>query len=189
MIFFLPAAGYRNDTNLNNVGSNGNYWSSSLNTDNPNNAYNLNFNSGNVNRNNNNRYNGQSVRPVSELTNKSVPLPFGISSSSLLLDLYAAYLDARRHKRRKRYQLVFEHHLEEELINLRDEIIERRYVPGPASYGMTDTMGRMHSDAQFAGSSSVPAHVEMMGFLGMGNNPMVGATVAVAVSVAQALSK
>lgn len=58
---------------------------------------------------------------------------------------------------------------------------------GPASYGMTDTMGRMHSDAQFAGSSSVPAHVEMMGFLGMGNNPMVGATVAVAVATAQAL--
>ena len=54
---------------------------------------------------------------------------------------------------------------------------------GPASYGMTDTMGRMHSDAQFAGSSSVPAYVEMMGFLGMGNNPMVGATVAVAVAV------
>ena len=58
---------------------------------------------------------------------------------------------------------------------------------GPASYGMTDTMGRMHSDAQFAGSSSVPAHVEMMGFLGMGNNPMVGATVAVAVSVEEAM--
>jgi hypothetical protein len=57
---------------------------------------------------------------------------------------------------------------------------------GPASYGMTDTMGRMHSDAQFAGSSSVPAHVEMMGFLGMGNNPMVGASVAVAVAVEQA---
>ena len=56
---------------------------------------------------------------------------------------------------------------------------------GPASYGMTDTMGWMHSDAQFAGSSSVPAHVEMMGFLGMGNNPMVGATVAVAVAVAE----
>ncbi len=54
---------------------------------------------------------------------------------------------------------------------------------GPASYGMTDTMGRMHSDAQFAGSSSVPAHVEMMGFLGMGNNPMVGATVTVAVAI------
>src|SRR5574344_956483 len=60
---------------------------------------------------------------------------------------------------------------------------------GPASYGMTDTMGRMHSDAQFAGSSSVPAHVEMMGFLGIGNNPMVGATVAVAVDVSTALNK
>ncbi|MBQ0053590.1 MAG: GGGtGRT protein [Bacteroidales bacterium] len=60
---------------------------------------------------------------------------------------------------------------------------------GPASYGMTDTMGRMHSDAQFAGSSSVPAHVEMMGFLGIGNNPMVGCTVAVAVDVATALNK
>ncbi len=58
---------------------------------------------------------------------------------------------------------------------------------GPASYGMTDTMGRMHSDAQFAGSSSVPAHVEMMGFLGMGNNPMVGATVACAVAVNEAM--
>ena len=58
---------------------------------------------------------------------------------------------------------------------------------GPASYGMTDTMGRMHSDAQFAGSSSVPAHVEMMGFLGMGNNPMVGATVAVAVAIQNSL--
>jgi hypothetical protein len=58
---------------------------------------------------------------------------------------------------------------------------------GPASYGMTDTMGRMHSDAQFAGSSSVPAHVEMMGFIGMGNNPMVGASVAVAVAVEQAM--
>ena len=60
---------------------------------------------------------------------------------------------------------------------------------GPASYGMTDTMGRMHSDAQFAGSSSVPAHVEMMGLIGMGNNPMVGATVATAVAVSEALSK
>ena len=60
---------------------------------------------------------------------------------------------------------------------------------GPASYGMTDTMGRMHSDAQFAGSSSVPAHVEMMGLIGMGNNPMVGATVATAVAVAEALAK
>ena len=58
---------------------------------------------------------------------------------------------------------------------------------GPASYGLTDTMGRMHSDAQFAGSSSVPAHVEMMGLIGMGNNPMVGATVAVAVGVSQVM--
>ena len=60
---------------------------------------------------------------------------------------------------------------------------------GPASYGMTDTMGRMHSDAQFAGSSSVPAHVEMMGLIGMGNNPMVGASVAVAVAVSEAMNK
>ena len=59
---------------------------------------------------------------------------------------------------------------------------------GPASYGMTDTLGRMHSDAQFAGSSSVPAHVEMMGLIGMGNNPMVGATVAVAVSIEEAMN-
>ena len=60
---------------------------------------------------------------------------------------------------------------------------------GPASYGMTDTMGRMHSDAQFAGSSSVPAHVEMMGFVGMGNNPMVGATVSIAVAVEESFKK
>ena len=60
---------------------------------------------------------------------------------------------------------------------------------GPASYGLTDTMGRMHGDAQFAGSSSVPAHVEMMGLIGMGNNPMVGATVACSVAVYQALNK
>ena len=60
---------------------------------------------------------------------------------------------------------------------------------GPASYGMTDTMGRMHSDAQFAGSSSVPAHVEMMGLIGMGNNPMVGATVAVSVAVEESISR
>ena len=60
---------------------------------------------------------------------------------------------------------------------------------GPASYGMTDTMGRMHSDAQFAGSSSVPAHVEMMGFIGMGNNPMVGATVSIAVAIEESLKR
>ncbi len=60
---------------------------------------------------------------------------------------------------------------------------------GPASYGMTDTMGRMHSDAQFAGSSSVPAHVEMMGLIGMGNNPMVGASVQCAVAVEEGMKK
>ena len=60
---------------------------------------------------------------------------------------------------------------------------------GPASYGMTDTMGRMHSSAQFAGSSSVPAHVDMMGLIGMGNNPMVGCTLACAVAVEEALKK
>ena len=66
-------------------------------------------------------------------------------------------------------------------------VVGMQGTAGAASYGMTDTMGRMHSDAQFAGSSSVPAHVEMMGFLGMGNNPMVGATVAVAVAVEEAV--
>lgn len=60
---------------------------------------------------------------------------------------------------------------------------------GPASYGLTDTMGRMHSNVQFAGSSSVPAHVEMMGLIGMGNNPMVGATVAISVAVEESLKK
>ena len=60
---------------------------------------------------------------------------------------------------------------------------------GPASYGMTDTMGRMHGDAQFAGSFSVPVHVEMMGFIGKGNNPIVGATVACAVATYEALKK
>ena len=60
---------------------------------------------------------------------------------------------------------------------------------GPASYGLTDTTGRMHGDAQFAGSSSVPAHVEMMGFLGAGNNPMVGMTVSVAVAVEESRKK
>jgi hypothetical protein len=60
---------------------------------------------------------------------------------------------------------------------------------GPSSYGLTDSMGRMHADAQFAGSSSVPAHVEMMGLIGMGNNPMVGATVSLAVAIYEALSQ
>ena len=69
---------------------------------------------------------------------------------------------------------------------LQEVFIKKTIRKALASYGMTDTMWRMHGDAQFAGSSSVPAHVEMMGFLGMGNNPMVGATVAVAVSIEEA---
>ena len=128
----LPAAGNRNDTNLNNAGSNGNYWSSSLNTDNPNNAYNVNFNSDNVNRNNN-RYNGQSVRPVSALMMNGPAPIFDTSPSQLLADLYKAYKDARRHKRRKDYQLRFERNLEGELLRLRDAIISRRYRPGPST--------------------------------------------------------
>ena len=130
---FLPAAGNRNDTNLNNAGSNGNYWSSSLNTDNPNNAYNVNFNSDNVNWNNNNRYNGFSVRPVSVLMmNRNAPI-FDTSPSKLLSDLYRSYKDARRHKRRKDYQLRFERNLEAELTRLRDAIISGRYHPGPST--------------------------------------------------------
>ena len=69
------------------------------------------------------------------------------------------------------------------------QIKDYRNIIYQLNQGMTDTMGRMHSDAQFAGSSSVPAHVEMMGFLGIGNNPMVGCTVACAVDVATALNK
>ena len=128
----LPAAGNRNGTEFNNVGSNGNYWSSSLNTDNPNNAWNLNFNSTNGNMNNNNRNNGFSVRPVTEFTFR-LPLSFDISPEQLLLDLYRAYKDARKHKRRKNYQLFFECNLEKELILLRNEIYSKRYKPQPSS--------------------------------------------------------
>ena len=88
-----PAAGNGNDSNLNNPGSNGNYWSSTPNSDNSNNAWNLNFNSSNFNRNNNNRYNGQSVRPVRELASATAD----DASHRLLEDLYRAYLVARRH--------------------------------------------------------------------------------------------
>lgn len=129
----LPAAGNRNNTNLNNTGSNGNYWSSSLNTDNPNNAWNLNFNSGNANTNNNNRYNGQSVRPVSAFT-MTRPAPiFDTPASQLLLDLYRAYKDARRHKRSRDYQLRFERNAGAELLRLRDAILSGTYRPGPST--------------------------------------------------------
>lgn len=113
------AAGYRNDSSLSNAGSNGNYWSSSLNTSNANNARNLNFNSSNHNTNNNNRYNGQSVRPVTVLTR-----------TQLLADLYHSYLDARKHKRCKGYQLDFEMNLEHNLCLLADELLTRTYRPG-----------------------------------------------------------
>lgn len=132
----MPAAGNRNGTELNNEGSNGNYWSSSLNEDYCNNAYNLNFNSNNHDWNNwNNRNNGHTVRPVSELafSGQSAPVLFKVSSQQLLADLYRAYKDARRHKRRKKYQLAFEIDFEKELVELRDEIMERRYRPGVSS--------------------------------------------------------
>lgn len=128
----VPAAGNRNESSLNNAGDNGNYWSSTVN-DNSNNAYNLNFNSDNHNVNNNNRNNGQSVRPVTEFIQSitdSVNLNcFSIDKERLLKDLYIAYKDARRHKHKKIYVLRFEFNLEENLIALRDELIEGRYRP------------------------------------------------------------
>lgn len=131
--WILPAAGNRNGTSLNNAGSNGNYWSSSLNENNSDNARNVNFNSEEANRNNNNRYNGFSVRPVSEHTmNRSTPI-FDTSPAQLLPDLYRAYKDARRHKRSKGYQLKFERNVEAELVRLRDAILSGRYRPGPST--------------------------------------------------------
>lgn len=129
----VPAAGYRNGTSLNNAGNNGNYWSSTPN--NNNNANYLNFNSSSHNVNNNNRNNGHTVRPVRELTEESSDKVrhFSITKDQLLLDLYRAYKDARRNKRNKRYQLKFEFNLEENLINLRDELITATYKPYPSS--------------------------------------------------------
>ena len=129
-----PAAGYRNGTDVNNRGNNGNYWSGSLNSNNSNNAYNLNFNDNNYDWNNNNRYYGQSVRPVSELAAPdSSLLKFRISPEQLLVDLYRAYRDARKHKRKRFYQLEFELDLEAELVALRDAIVERKYIPGTST--------------------------------------------------------
>ena len=129
---FLPAAGNRNGTDFNNRGSNGNCWSGSLNSNNSNNAYNLNFNSNGNNWNNNNRNNGFSVRPVSELTARGHCNIFAckVSPEQLLVDLFRAYKDARKHKRGRKYQLEFELNLEEELVKLRDEIVARCYTPG-----------------------------------------------------------
>ena len=128
----VPCAGNGNGTSLNNAGSNGNYWSSVPNSDNNNNAWNLNFNSSNHDTNNNNRNNGQSVRPVQVFTagpQGGVPH----RGLQLLADLIVAYRDARRHKRSKFYQRHFEMNQERELVKLRDELLERRYVARPSS--------------------------------------------------------
>lgn len=126
-----PAAGWRNgDGDVNNRGSNGNYWSGTLKSSD--NAYNLNFNSDNRNpSNNNNRYNGHSVRPVSELiANLPHHLPLYIlTREQLLVDLYKAYRSSRRGKRNSHSQLQFELCLEEELVNLRNELWDRQYQP------------------------------------------------------------
>lgn len=129
----VPAAGYRNGSSLNNAGSNGNYWSSTPNESNTQNAYNLNFNSGNHNVDWNNRNNGHTVRPVSELTMKSPRnndfCHFSISAAQLFIDLYKAYKDARKNKRGKTYQLSFELELEDNLAKLRDELLYGFYNP------------------------------------------------------------
>ena len=129
----VPAAGYRNGSSLNNAESNGNYWSSTPNESNTQNAYELNFNSSNHNVDWNNRNNGQAVRPVSELTIKSQQNDdfrhFSISGTQLLQDLYKAYKDARKSKRGKIYQLAFELALEDNLVKLRDELLGDSYNP------------------------------------------------------------
>lgn len=135
---FLPAAGNRNNnegsgtTATNNAGTNGNYWSSDAN--NSSNGYNLNFNSGNANvNNNNNKTNGFSVRCAKAFTNErtSPPFPvFNVTKEQLLVDLFNAYYDARKHKRNTRNQLRFEMNLEENLVNLRDELTDRTYKVG-----------------------------------------------------------
>lgn len=133
----VPCAGWRNGTSLNNAGENGNYWSSTPNEENSNNAYNLYFNSGNHNVNWNNRNNGFSVRPVTEFTESRHPQDgnplFSINPKKLLEDLYHAYKDARKQKRGKRYQLEFEFCLEDNLVALRDELISGAYHPLPSS--------------------------------------------------------
>lgn len=127
----LPAAGNRNTNgSMNNVGSNGYYWSS---TPNGSNGYNLNFNSGNINvNNNNNRNNGFPVRCVQAFTQETVPSfsVFTLNKEQLLLDLFQAYYDARKHKRNTINQLRFEINLEENMVMLRDELMDRLYKVG-----------------------------------------------------------
>ena len=136
----LPAAGNRNcNGNVNNVGSNGNYWSSTPNGSD--NAWNLNFNSGEVNMNNNNRCYGQSVRLVQAFTNKM---------DTLLADLFRAYYDARRNKRNTPSQLRFEMDLETNLIELYHELRDRRYKPSPSvCFVVQDSVKREVFASQF----------------------------------------
>ena len=143
----VPAAGNYNDGSLNNVGSNGNAWSSTPNGGN--NAYNLNFNDGNKDVNNNNRKNGYSVRPVLGLSTRLthymlhvllvtcsnfhlLTIMYSLSKTKLLFDLYYAFQCAKRHKSSKEYVKVFESNLHENLVELRDELYERRYKPQPS---------------------------------------------------------
>ncbi len=146
----MPAAGYRNGTSVNNVGDNGNYWSATQNESNSNNAYNLNFNSNGNNWNNNwNRNNGHTVRPVSELTDK-FPSSFKLTPEQLLTDLFRAYKDARRHKRKRFYQQHFEMNMEEELVRLRNELYSRTYKPEPSMcFVITDPKHREVFAASF----------------------------------------
>ena len=131
----VPAAGWRGGTSLNNTGSNGNYWSSTPNESNTQNAYNLNFNSGDRNTNWNNRNNGFSVRPVAGLTysvgESAGSRRFSITKEQLLADLCSAYHDARRNKRGSTYQLKFEYNAEDNLVALRDELFNGTYKPLP----------------------------------------------------------
>lgn len=146
---FLPAAGNRYGSELNNAGSNGNYWSSSLNTDNPNNAWNFNFNSDNQNMNNNNRNNGFSVRAVRQHLPKTDSV-YCLTRESLMADLRQAYYDARRHKCGKPYVQRFEAWLEHNLAELCDELYERRYRPHPSQcFIITDPKRREVFAADF----------------------------------------
>lgn len=150
----LPAAGNRNGTSLNNDGSNGNYWSATLNEDNNyNNAWNLNFNNGNYNSNNNyNRNNGHSVRPVEIADTVATPSkqPYKLTSEQLLVDLFKAYKDARRHKRKTRKQVEFEMDMERKLVELRDDLWNRQYKPGASvCFVITDPKKREIFAAEF----------------------------------------
>lgn len=130
----VHSADMHNESSLNNESINGRYWSSTPNPNNNNNAYNLKFDEDECNvNNNNNRNNGYAVRPVAELTSKPEPKDkvchFSISKEQLLNDLYIAYKDARKHKRSRSYQLKYEFNLENNLVKLRDELINRTYKP------------------------------------------------------------